>query len=119
MAEKHRIPWCSEQTPGPSINSEQSPNLPARFDAGVCNLQPMGLCRQANGQMAIFRISPRQKKSSNRSFQAPLYLVLPIPDRPRCAAAAVQVLKFLPLFKRVHAGPEATMSVGEKLSFRD
>jgi hypothetical protein len=80
--------WCSQQPSGPSINSEQSPTFLVRFDAGVRSPQPGA---PPTGARSKWRssINLRPTTSSNRFCDAPLYLVLPVPDCPRCAAAAV------------------------------
>ena len=42
-----------------------------------------------------------------------------IPDRPRCVATAVQIIKFLQLLKGIHTCPEAIVRVGQQLAFGD
>ena len=44
-------------------------------------------------------------------------LLVAVPHHPRGVAAAVQVLKVLPLLKRVHTGPESVVSKGKKFAF--
>src|SRR5262249_33466372 len=112
------LPACSDKNPVQAIficgfpawkffcglrRSTGAPGTTAIFDVilfllNTCDINP-AFCRDACDRNSGF---------IHRVFSS----VPTIPDRPRCVAATVKILKLLPLLKGVHTGPKAIVSVG-------
>jgi hypothetical protein len=45
--------------------------------------------------------------------------VVAVPNHPRGSAGAVEVFKFLTLFKGIHASPEPVVRIGKQLTLGD